>query len=143
LKPRVNKLFQARTNIARTKRMESFEKTSEGTLMSERSAYDFNPRINRQVEAQINNNLNSPRLSNVSETEGQGNIDDPPIRDYKGGERGGRDTKSPVLIGRSAQASLDIYDSFTPRNEEKIEPLRGGTYLFVDCRFGHYFGCRL
>ena len=20
---------------------------------------------------------------------------------------------------------------------------RGGTYLFVDCRFGHYFGCRL
>ena len=45
LKPRGTKLLQARTNLARMRRMEDYEKRSEASLLSTRSAFPLNPRL--------------------------------------------------------------------------------------------------
>ena len=67
----------------------------EGTLLSERSAFDFNRIIN--IQERINKNINLPCLSNVTEVnEEQDNIDDQMIRDNKDEERRGRGTKTPA-----------------------------------------------
>ena len=47
-----------------------------------------------------------------------------------------------VQLGQNFKSPFS--DWFGPNQNSKfgLHTTRGGTYLFVDCRFGHFFGCR-
>ena len=40
-------------------------------------------------------------------------------------------------------AAKDLNNFRNVHEAESMDLERGGTYLFVDCRYNHYFGCRL